>query len=69
MTGVDNPDALAFARFAPTKMATGAHKTSERFREMARMEDDQAHARKNALLHTGGHGIVNVVMRRVTPPC
>src|SRR5690606_9152763 len=68
VVAVDHPDALELAGLAPLERAGSAHQALEDLREVARMQDDQAHAFPDALGDTLDHGVGNLTMRLVTPP-
>ena len=58
---VDHPEPLALAGLAPAQAAGGAHQPLEDLREVAGVEDDQAHALVDALGDAVDDGVVDAV--------
>ena len=63
-----DPEPLALARLAPFQGAGRAHQPLEDLREMAGMQDDQAHAFPDPLLHALDDRVVDLAVGRVAPP-
>jgi hypothetical protein len=68
MPGGDGPHQLALALVAPAQAARRAEQAPEGLGVVAGMQDEQPHAPQHGVLHTRGHGVVDVLVRGVPPP-
>ena len=68
MAGIDHPDALALAGFAPVQVGRRAHQALEHLGMVARMQHDQAHALPHAFDHALDDGIIDILVGRMAPP-
>src|SRR4030095_7958811 len=68
MCWINDPNTLLLARFAPLQIAARTHQLFENFREVAGMQNDQAHAREYTLLNTFNYGVIHLIMPHMSPP-
>src|SRR6478735_1680789 len=68
VSGVDHPDPFAFPGLTPLEAAGRAHQASEDPREVARMEDDEAHPVEDPRVDAIEDLVGDIVMRHVAPP-
>lgn len=69
MAGVDDPDALFFADFAPFEVAGGAHEFDEDFGEMGGVQGNQSQPFfDDAFVNAVDDFVRNLAVRHVAPP-
>lgn len=69
MAGLDDPDPLDVIRLAPLEVTGGAHQRLEDFREMARMQHNQAHTTFDHMFFDPDHDVVlDGVVGHMPPP-